>query len=506
MALAGIDVGTSGCKVAVFREDGRLLANSSREYPFIAPRPGWLELDARAVWEAIKQALSEAVALSPEPVTVCGVASHGETLVPVDATGEPIANAIANFDVRAESYTSFWRERIDPLKSFQISGMPLHGMYTVNKLMWLRDNRPTLYDRARKFTCMEDYVIFRLNGCEPVIDYSLAARTMLFDVTEKRWAPELLTLAGIDREKLSRVVPSGEAAGTVCPAVADEVGLSRRVLIATGGHDQACGVLGCGGRLPGEAMYGVGTSECMAINLGREPILTREMMEASFCCYPHTETDSYITLTYIASGGSVLRWFRDEFGHEERRQAQEQGKDPYEFLIAGASARPASIFVLPHFAGSGTPYLDERSRGAIIGLTVGSGKGEITRAILESLTYEMKVNLDLFEEFGIPIGNLRVIGGGSRSPLWLQIKADILEKPLLTLSTGEAVALGTAMLAGKAGGVFKDLAQAREAMVAFRERVDPREEYREAYRERFRIYRKLYGALREINREISTLL
>ncbi len=504
MALAGIDVGTGGCKITVFREDGMELASAFREYPFIAPRPGWLEIDPERIWQAVKDALKEVASRSPELLEVMAVTSHGETLVAVDNEGFPVTNAIANFDVRAHSYTEYWRDRLNPLKIFEITGMPLHGMYTVNKILWLRDNFPSVFERSRTFCCVEDFVILRLTG-EAVIDYSLAARTMLFDVRKREWSDTMLRLADLSSDNLSRVSPSGKVAGTLLSSVAQEVGVKSGIPVACGGHDQPSGLLGCGVQEPGEAMYGMGTSECVAINLGTEPFLSKEMMENSFCCYPHVEENAYLTLTYIASGGSVLRWFRDEFGYEERMRAKAQGKDPYELLLAEIPARPASTFVLPHFSGSGTPYLDERSRGALVGLTVGTGKTEVTRAILESLTYEMKVNLDLFEEFGIPIRSLRVIGGGSRSPLWLQIKADILEKPLLTLSTGEAVALGTAMLAGYAGGVFADLSQARESMVKSRDRIEPREKYHEAYEKRFQIYQKIYGALRDINREISAL-
>lgn len=504
MVLLGIDVGTSGCKGVAFREDGTLLGVTQREYPFITLKPGWLEIDPEAIWRAVGSVMQEMASRLGKGIDVVAVTSHGETLIPLGTNGEPLYNAIANFDTRAQEYVNFWKENIDPFELFQITGMPLHGMYTVNKILWLRDHLPLVFEKVWKFSCVEDFIIFRLTQDEPVIDYSLASRTMMFDVRKREWSSRVLSLAGIDREKLPRLEPSGKVVGFLSPLWQREWGLPE-MPIATGGHDQPCGVLGCGVRKRGEAMYGIGTSECVALNLGNLPSLTRDMMENSFCCYPHVVEGDFITLAYIASGGSVLRWFRDQFGYEEVQKARAENRDVYEILLEEIPEQPTSLFVLPHFAGSGTPYLDEGSRGAILGLTLGTRKKDLARAILESLTYEMKLNLDLFEQFGIPVGELRVIGGGSRSRQWLQIKADILQKPLLTLGTGEAVALGTAMLAGKARGIFSNLDEAIEAMVREGEKFLP-SPLASSYISRYAIYRKIYGKLYELNLEIAKLI
>lgn len=502
----GIDVGTSGCKVVAFTEDGEILASGYEEYPFLTPRPGWLELDPEKIWGAVINSLKKAVNKIGDTIDAIGVNSHGETLIPLGSDGRALYQAIANFDTRAEGYVDFWRERLNPLQIFQITGMPLHGMYTVNKILWLKDERPDIFEKVDKFCCVEDFILHRLTGEEPTIDYSLAARTMMLDVVHKKWSDEILRLASLDKNKLPHLLPSGEAVGHLRSSLAQELGLASSVVVATGGHDQPCGVLGCGVRKEGEAMYGMGTSDCVALNLGEKPLLTREMMENGFCCYPHVVENSYLTLSYIASGGSVLRWFRDTFGGEEKEIAKREGKDPYQVLIDTIPSHPASLFLLPHLAGSGTPYLDGYSRGAFLGLTLGANKGEVVRAILESLTYEMKINLDLWEEFGIPLYNLRAVGGGARSTRWLQIRADILQKPLFPLFTEEAVALGSAMLGGKARGVFSNLDEAVEAMVRFGKEISPSSDEKEAYQLRYKIYQKIYGAVKEINEEISKSL
>lgn len=504
MVLLGIDVGTSGCKGVAFREDGALLGVAQQEYPFIIPQSGWLEIDPERIWEAVALVVQEIAARLERRIDVIAVTSHGETLVPLGENGTPLCNAIANFDTRAQGYVDFWRAKIDPFELFRITGMPLHGMYTVNKILWLREHLPEVFEKTRRFSCVEDFVIARLTQDEPVIDYSLASRTMMFDVQKREWSDKVLNLAGVEKERLPRLAPSGEVVGVLGPSLQREWRLPK-IPVATGGHDQPCGVLGCGVRTRGEAMYGIGTSECVALNLGSSPALTREMMENSFCCYPHVVEGNYITLAYIASGGSVLRWFRDQFGYEETLRAKQEGRDVYDVLLEDLPEHPTSLFILPHFAGSGTPYLDEGSRGALLGLTLGTRKKEVVRAILESLTYEMKLNLDLFEQFGIPVKALRVIGGGSRSRQWLQIKADILEKPLMTLVTGEAVALGTAMLAGKARGVFSTLDEAVEAMVRVDEEFMP-SRLVSVYAPRYAVYREIYKKIRELNLAISRLV
>jgi xylulokinase len=252
-------------------------------------------------------------------------------------------------------------------------------------------------------------------------------------------------------------------------------------------------------------MYGIGTSECVALNLGEKAFFSKEMMENSFCCYPHVVKDSYITLAYIASGAAVLRWFRDEFGFEELEEAAQVGESAYDLLLKKIPNKPASVFVLPHFSGTGTPYLDEKSRGAIVGLTLATTREEIARAILESLTYEMKINLDLYEKFGLNINSLRAIGGGSRSKVWLQIKADILQKALIIPKTEEAVALGTAMLAGIAKGVFHGFEEAIDAMVSFGDSIQPDHGYQENYKNRYQVYQLIYKNLQKVNWVISDL-
>lgn len=504
MVLLGIDVGTSGCKGVAFREDGIMLGQAQKEYPFITPRPGWLEIDPERIWEAVSGIFQEMAVQLDNRIDVVAVTSHGETLIPLDSEGKALYNAIANFDTRAHEYVRFWKEKLDPLEIFQITGMPLHGMYTVNKILWIRDHLPSVFEKTWKFSCVEDFVIFRLTQEEPVIDYTLASRTMMFDVQKKEWSAKILSIAGIDEERLSRLAGSGMVVGKLSPHWQKEWGLPE-VPIVTGGHDQPCGVLGCGVRQRGEAMYGIGTSECVALNLGSLPSLTREMMENSFCCYPHVVAGNYITLAYIASGGSLLRWYRDQFGYEEWMRAQRENRDVYDVLLEDLPEKPTSLFFLPHFAGSGTPYLDEHSKGAILGLNLSTQRKEILRAILESLTYEMKLNLDLLEQFGIPVHALRVIGGGSRSRKWLQIKVDILQKPLFTLATGEAVALGTAMLGGKAIGVFSDFYEAIDAMVKEREKFTP-SALTPLYISRYAIYRKVYQHIKALNWEISELV
>jgi xylulokinase len=505
LVLAGLDVGTSGCKVVLFREDGTMVAQSYREYPFITPQPGWLEINPEHIWESVLDALNEATKKSKEPIEVVAVTSHGETLIPIDRSGKALYNALANFDTRAHTYIDYWLERENPYNIFRITGMPLHGMYTVNKILWLKDHCPDVFKKTWKFCCVEDYIIYRLTEDQPVIDYSLAARTMLFDVVKKEWSGKICKLAGVDPQNLSRAIPSGSIAGTISSKVSGISGLPKNLLIATGGHDQPCGVLGCGVKNPGEAMYGIGTSECVALNLGGSAFFSREMLENSFCCYPHVVKDSYITLAYIASGAVVLRWFRDEFGFEELEKAAQIGGSAYDLLLKEIPDKPASVFVLPHFSGTGTPYLDEKSRGAIIGLTLATSKEEVVKAILESLTYEMKINLDLYERFGLSINSLRVIGGGSRSRAWLQIKADILQKALIIPKTGEAVALGTAMLAGVAKGVFKSFEEAIDAMVSFEDSIQPNNSYLQNYNNRYQIYQLIYKDLLKVNRMISDL-
>lgn len=507
MSLMGVDVGTTGVKAVVFNAGGEMLGQGYREYPLIHPGPpGWVELDSERIWQATKDAIREAVAKagSGDPVEAIAISSMGETAVPLDADGQPLMNAIANLDTRATEQARQLEQTLGQQRVFSLTGHPIHPMYTVPKLMWLKDNRPEVFGQLWKFLCAQDFTAFRLGAKDPAIDWSLASRTMGFDVVGKRWCGEVLQAAGLTEDVWAKPLPSGEPISTVDPKIADELGLSSDVVLVTGGHDQPCGCLGSGVVKEGVAMDAIGTVDCITVAFG-EPVLSEAMLRNNFCCYPHTAPDLYVTVTWSWTGGILLRWYRDIFASEEKSVAERMGVDVYDLIVAQASSKPTNLFVLPHFTPTtGTPWMDTQSKGVIAGLTLNTKRGDLIRALLEGVNYEMRLNLELLKEAGITVREIRAIGGGAKSRFWLQLKANMFGVPVVSLQVSEAACFGAALLAGRAVGKWQSVAEAAENLVQVRETFEPDPKEANLYDERWTLYRDLYLTLRDWLHRLSS--
>ncbi len=498
MSLLGIDVGTTGCKVIAFREDGTVLEQAYGEYPLIHPQPGWSELDANVVWENIATGIQQvATQAKSDPIEAICVASQGEAVTPVSADRQVLANAITTFDARTSGICAELRECITPLEVMQITGMPISDIHTLAKLVWMRRNQPDIYRQVWKFLGFEDFVYFKL-GAAPVVDYSLAARTMAFDIINKSWSEKMLGLAGIDVSLFPDTAPSGTVIGGVDPKVATSLGLPQGVVCVTGGHDQPCGALGSGSIRSGQVMDATGTVECIAPTF-TEPIINQQMIDGNFACYPHVVDGLYVTLGFVSSGGVVLRWFRDTLAQAEIVQAESEGRDVYDILMEKLPDDPGTAMVLPHFTGSGTPHLDLESKGAIVGLTLSTTKGELIKAILEGISYEIKQNLAMLQDAGVVINEVRAIGGGAKSEKWLQLKADMFGKKVTALDISEGVCLGTAILAGTAIGKYDSIETAVQQLVTPRDLYYPREAVAQRYNEKLKTYEQIYPALHALN-------
>jgi xylulokinase len=279
--------------------------------------------------------------------------------------------------------------------------------------------------------------------------------------------------------------------------LAADLGFSRPPVVVTGGHDQACGALGVGLMRPGLAMVSTGTAEVVEVALDA-PVLNAALYEGNISVYAHTARDLYLAMTLNHSGGLLLRWFRDQFGAMAvARAADQPGLDAYDLLLAEAPAAPTSLLILPHWAGSGTPTFDTASKGAMLGLTFATTRGEIAKALLEGLTFELRVNLDLLHKGGVVIDELRAVGGGARSDLWLQLKADITGVPVVAPAVTDAACWGAALLAGYGAGCFDDLTTMASGAVRLARRFDPHPERAEAYAARYALYREVYPLLRD---------
>jgi Sugar (pentulose and hexulose) kinases len=500
MSVLGLDIGTSGCKASVIDAEGHVAAQAYREYALSSPGPGMEEIDPELVWQSSKEVISRAAAAARAagPVEAISVSSFGEAIVPVDSSARPLRNAILYIDRRGAEEASALGEALGEEHVQSITGARVHSMYSIAKLLWMKGHEAGTFSAADKFLLLADYALARL-GARPHTDYSLAARTQAFDVSRKAWSPEILGYAGLDPEKLGEPVQAGAVVGELGRGLASELGLKTGALLVAGGHDQCCAALGAGVVGPGAAVDGLGSTECVTPAFDR-PIIDDRMGSAGFACVPHVMAGLYVTYAFTFTCGSLLKWFRDEIAPDLKALAEREGRDAFELLVAEASEREAPLLLLPHFAGAATPYMDALARGALVGLSLDTTRGDILRAILEGVTYEMMVNVERLEEAGIAVSELRAVGGLAKSDRFLQLKADMMGRPLAALDGAEAGTLGVAMLAGVAAGLYPDLATAARSLPRTRRVFEPDMAAHGRYAERFEAYKRLYPAMREIAR------
>jgi len=499
--LIGLDIGTTGCKAVVFSEDGVLLASASREYPVDLPRPTWAEQDIEAVWALAMASMAAAIAVAGvRDVTAIGLSVHGEAVTPVDAAGRPLRPTILGMDTRSEAQNDWLRERFGAKALFERTGMPIHTVNTLPKLLWLREHEPDTWSAADRFLLVEDFFIARMTG-HASISACLASRTQLFDLASGSWSEEILDELGLSPARLAEVVPSGTQVGRLAPQLTDRLGLSSAPAVVTGGHDQACGALGVGLTQPGLAMVSTGTAEVVEVALPT-PVVSEPLYLGNVSVYRATVPGLFLAMTLNHSGGLALRWFRDGFCEAQQAHADASGADAYDLILDGASAEPTGLLVLPHFAGSGTPTFDTASKGAILGLTFGTTRTDIAKAILEGLTYELRLNLEVLRAGGVRIDTLRAIGGGARSPLWLQLKADITGIPVMTPRVPEAAAFGAALLAGAGAGLYPSAAAAAERFLELTDTYQPDPLRHAAYTRLYELYGEVYPAVTPISHRL----
>lgn len=502
MALMGLDVGSSGCKCMVFTDDGHPLSSAYEAYEPEHPAEGCWEMNPEAIWNAVKRIIWEAVRhCSGEPITALSISSFGEAAVPLDRYDRILHNSLLYSDQRGAAETQELIDRLGRSFIMSLTGLSAHPMYTIGKMMWLKRTQPELFRQIDKIMLYGDFIAYQLTG-DWLIDYSLASRTMAFNIVKCDWEPLLLEAAGLEAGMFAKAVRSGVAIGSVRRNIADELGLSDRTIVVAGGHDQACATVGAGILSEGVAVNGIGTVECVTPAYSR-PILNESMMRHHYNCTPHAAEGLYLTYAFNFSGGSLLRWFADLTSGHPGHSRLPNGLSVFDKLEQKAPQEPTEMLVLPHFAGSGTPYMNPLSKGAIIGLTFESDAGHMYRALMEGMTYEALYNLELLEKAGIQVGKLRAVGGGARSALWLQLKADILNRSVETLQHDEAGIVGAAMLAGVAARVYPSLDAAADKLVHPKRLFEPQKKHQAYYEEQFSKYKRLYPVLQSLSREES---
>ena len=493
MAFLALDIGSSELKVAVYDLDGQCLQITTTEVEGALVRGDRAELDPEGFWRSVCDGIAQVCRPLRVPLQAAAISSQGESFLPLDRDGQAIGNIILNIDSRAVAEMNDFCTAFGKSGIYRKTGLPAHPMYSLPKIAWLRKNEPEVFRRAARYVCLEDYILHRL-GMAPVISSPLASRTMGLDIHTNDWAAELLDFAGVTPGHFSRVAASGTAVGEAASAIAKELGLTPGMVWCTGGHDQVCASVGAGALGDGAISDGTGTYECLHVPLA-QPLVSEASLAASLPCERHAIAGQFLTLAY-GPGGIALKWLRDTCNRELASQAIATGKPAYEMMLADIPDTPTGLMFFPYFLGTGTPWMDSDARATIFGLTNSTTNREMVKAALEGVCYQMRWNLELFEEIGIRVDRILAVGGGAKSDAWLQLKADIYERPVVAVP-GEASSRGAAICAGMGVNVYSSWNQAIFTLVkagrVFEPRPDRQRQYRELFEKYKQLARRLYG-------------
>lgn len=488
MAIAGIDIGTSGCKVVVFDIHGSMLCQASRQYKEIRDRL-FREIDPAAVSEQVLRALSEAARKCPEKITSAAITSLGESVVCIDEKGTILCNAMVTGDKRGIQEADEIREKYPEQEIFERTGLIPSEMYTLPKLLWMRKNIGD-FRRTGKIFFFEDYISWLLTG-ERKVSYTSAARSMAFDIYAKIWDEELLALAELNASYFSEPVSPGAIVGRLKPDMASRLKLPPDMLIVAGGHDQSMAALGGGIIDPSLGEDGHGTCEFMSVMLPDKKSIHRADGNG-LPCIPYILNDTYMTGLEITTCGALLNWSRNTLFKDEWNYCQENQLDFWDYMDKKASRVSTGVMILPQFGSSGTPDINYQVTGTIAGLTLHTTVDELYLALKEALAFQMKLAYEHATCAGVKIEKIVLTGGGARSDLTAQIRADVFKMPVYRLKCIEAGALGCMILAACAERLYPDIKTCISEVVKYTGPILPDEQKSEAFEKKYAAYKQLY--------------
>jgi len=506
--LLGIDVGSTSMKALVYDYDGNVIAQGSSPTESIAndpDHPNWQVYFPDHIWDGISSAIHDAVSqIGPQNrIKAAAVTGLGADAVPLDERGEPVYPFINWICTRTTPQFERWLENVGLEQTFQISGWQPYIWSTALRFIWLKENEPELARRVHKWLIVEDFVNYKLTG-KYSTDFTDASPTLLFDQRSLKWSDEMLKIAGLEKDLFPTPQVSGSFIGEVTPKAAEKTGLAPGTPIYQGGHDYLVGALAAGAISSGTFLDVTGTWE-LVITPTTDPQWTSEIRQLGLTVEAHSVPDTYC----IWAGGtaaSMLEWYKDQIGSEAQQRAQAGLGNVWSNLMDGARSAPPGangIFFLPHFNGTACPTLDPRSLGAFLGLNDTTKKEDMIRALVEGLDYAF---LEMLQALELGVGQkaekITAIGGGTRNEFWMQNKADIAGRPVVTLEVEEATALGAAMLAGVGVGVYNNLEEAVHRVQKPGKIFEPNIKLASFYAEMFEIYREIYPALQQFNSRI----
>jgi xylulokinase len=502
--LLGLDLGTTSVKAVIYRTNGIAVGASARPTPTHVPRPGWAFYRPDELWQTAVAAIRGALAdlPSPQEIASVAVASVGESGVLLDAAGAATTDSIAWFDTRTRPQATWLAEWIGKDELFARSGLSLQPIFSLNKLLWHREHEPEAWARSVRWLLLADFIAYRLCG-EAATDLSLASRTLLLALRQKRWDEQTLAQVEIDPGLLAPLVPGGTSLGSVTATAAALTGLPVTAVVASGGHDHVCGALAAGVTRPGQMLNSLGTAEAVFLPIA-QPLADPKAGRQGYTQGAHVVGGGYYAFGGQYTSGASIEWLRDLLGASDDRVS-------YEELIAAAErveAGSLGVLFLPHLRLANPPYDDPRSRGALIGLSMDAGRDVITRAIFEGLALESRNTFEpllAYPEVTAP-QSVVAIGGGTRNSLLMRVKASVTNRIHHVVEAQEATALGAALLGGLGAGVYEGVDDAVAAMRYGQQEIAPEPIDVPVYETIYnKVYRRFYPSVAPLSQAISDI-
>jgi xylulokinase len=489
MYFLGIDVSTTATKALLIDTDGQVRCVATSEYPYDTPRPLWSEQDPHLWWQGACAAVREALqktGIEGKEISAVGLTGQMHGLVLLDADGSVLRPAILWNDQRTQAECDQIHRIVGRERFIQITGNAALTGFTAPKIVWVKNNEPQVYARAAHVLLPKDYVRLQLTGAY-AMDKADGAGTVLMDLQARDWSEEILSALQIPRSWMPTTFEGPQITGRITAEAARATGLAEGTPVAAGGGDQAAQAVGVGAVEEGIAALTLGTSGVVFATVNQAFYEPQGKLHA-FC---HAAPGKWHLMGVMLSAAGSLRWYRDTF-------APGLG---YDELLAPAQEIPAGsngLLFLPYLTGERTPHPDPLARGAFVGLTVRHGMAHLTRSVLEGVAFGLKDAFELMKGAGLKeITQVRVSGGGARSPLWRQILADVLETELVTTNSLEGAAFGAALLAGVGAGRWPDVEAACRQSISLTGSTGPLGANAQVYRRLYPEYRALYPALRE---------
>ena len=496
--VIGVDLGTSGTKTVLFDEKGTVIASRTIEYPMYQPKNGYAEQDPADWYNAAVNTIRDVIEKSGvdnNDIVGLGISGQMHGLVMLDENNQVIRRSIIWCDQRTAKECEEITEKVGAERLIEITANPALTGFTASKIMWVKNNEPENYAKCRHILLPKDYVRFMLTG-EYATEVSDASGMQLLDVPNRCWSEEVCSKLGIDMAMLPKVYESPDITGRITADIAAKTGLKEGTIVVGGAGDNAAAAVGTGVVTDGKAFTTIGTSGVVFAHTSGISIDPKGRVHTFCCAVP----GCWHVMGVTQAAGLSLKWFRDNFCHEEIETAKLMGVDTYELMTAEADTVPIGsdrLLYMPYLIGERTPHLDPNARGIFFGLSAMHTKKHMLRAVMECVSYSLRDCVEICREMGINVSDMMACGGGGSSPMWRQMLADLYGCPVKTVASKEGPALGVAILAMVGAGIYASVPEACAQIITADKVQEPVAENIPQYEKYYQLYTQIYPAAKE---------